>query len=103
MSESGLGEQRLNCVMLQHNINIANWKSGSWYVHHQVQNNKAYGDGDITISVLERNEIKKVVLLPNISLSNEVEATTNMYSVHSDDWTEIDEDAKFKWMSVPRL
>ena len=103
MSESGLSEQRLNCVMLQHNINIANWKSGSWYVHHQVQNNKAYGDGDITISVLERNEIKKVVLLPNISLSNEVEATTNMYSVHSDDWTEIDEDAKFKWMSVPRL
>ena len=99
-SDQGHAEQRLNCLMVDWKTSKGKWIAGAWYVPFGVKERTAYKHTDISFSVIRRNQIRNVVLVPYINCggnSNDVEL---LRCAISDDWTEMNERSEFKLTTV---
>jgi len=98
-SDQGHREQRLNCLIVGHNTDDAGkWVAGAWYIPFGVEETKAYKNTDITFSVLKRNKIRNIFLIPKIIICSTNE--TPYYCVTSDDWQEMGSMSEFELMSI---
>ena len=94
-SDQKHGEQELNCLTLNWNTYEGRWVAGEFYIPFNIQERVSYTETNISFSVLRRNQIRTVVLVPMIT-SNESNNSTQLRCVISDDWTEMDNKSAFK-------
>ena len=98
-SDQHRGEQALNCLTVNWNTKKGMWIAGQFYIPFNVQEKVAYKQANVGFSVIRRNHIQNVVLIPDM-MSTKSDDNTQLRCVLADDWKELNHMSDFKLGSI---